>query len=125
MNDQMITDELNRYVTVVDTVKGVSIDKQSRVFEYASDEIGDTMPLIHLMTQMDMLHAVQGYMAATLDPRQFEGMPQACVKLENDMTGRVSESQKHFQLGTQFRETPSEHSTHEHDIQSTRIEHHH
>ena len=93
--------------------------------DYASDEIGDTMPLIHLMRQMDMLHAVQGYMAATLDPRQFEGMPQACVKLENDMTGRVSESQNHFQLGTQFRDTLSEHNTHEHDTQSTHIEHHH
>ena len=62
--------------------------------ENTSDEIGDTMPVIQLTTQMDMLHAVQGYMAATLYPRQFEGMPKACVKLENDMTGRVSESWK-------------------------------
>ena len=63
-------------------------------------------------------------MAATLDPQQFEGMPQAYVMLENDITGRVSESQKCFQLGTQFRDTSSEHSTHEHDTGSTCIEHH-
>ena len=118
MNDQVITDKQDRDVIVVDTVKGVCIDKQSPdiagdvhvnrddldnsagdqiiMSEYASDEIGDTVPLIHLMTQVDMLHAVQRYMAATLDPRQFEGMPQVCVKLENDTTGGVSESQKHF-----------------------------
>ena len=148
MNDQMITDKLDRYVAVVDTLKGACIDKQNPdiagdvhvnkddldnsagdqivMSEYASDEIGDTMPLIHLMTQIDMLHAVQRYMAATLDSRQFEGMPQACVKLENDMIGRVSERQKHFQFGTQFRDTSSEHrSTHEHDKQSTHNEHHH
>ena len=79
------------------------------------------MPLVHSMTQRDTLHAV----AATLDPQQFEGMPQACVKLENVTTDRVSESQKCFQLGTQFRDTSSEHSTHEHDTRSTCIEHHH
>ena len=48
-----------------------------------------------------------------------------CANLENDATGGVSESQKRFQLGTQFRDTSSEHSTHEHDIQSTHIDHHH
>ena len=75
---------------------------------------------------MYMLHAVQGYVAATLDPRRLEGVPQACVKLENDMTGRVSESQKCFQKRTQFRDTPSEHITYEHDtIRSNHIEHHH
>ena len=52
-------------------------------------------------------------------------MPQVCVKLENDTAGRVSESQKCFQLGTQFRDTSSEHSTHKHDTRSTCIEHHH
>ena len=41
------------------------------------------------------------------------------------MSSRVSESQKCFQLGTQFRDTSSEHSTLEHDTQSTHIEHHH
>ena len=51
------------------------------------------------MTERDTLHTV----AATLDPQQFEGMPQAYVKFENDNTGGVSESQKCFQLGTQFR----------------------
>ena len=52
-------------------------------------------------------------------------MPQIREKLENDATGGVSESQKRFQLRTQFRDTSSEHSTYEHDIQSTHIEHHH
>ena len=63
--------------------------------------------------------------SANLDSRQFENMPQTSAKLENDATGGISESQKRFQLGTQFRGTSSEHSTHEHDIQSTHIEHHH
>ena len=52
-------------------------------------------------------------------------MPQIREKLENDATGGVSESQKRFQLRTQFRDTSSEHSTHEHDIQSTHTEQHH
>ena len=51
--------------------------------------------------------------------------PQTSAKFENDASGGVSESQKRFQLGTQFRDRSSEHSTHNHDIQSTHIEHHH
>ena len=43
---------------------------------------------------------------------------------ENDVSGRVSESQKCFQLGTQFRDTSREHSTPVQDTQSTHIEHH-
>ena len=129
VNDQMITDKQSP--DIAGDVHGNKDDldnsagDQIIMSEYASDALGGAVPLIHLTTQMDMLHAVQGHVAATLDPRQFEGMPQACVKLENDMTGRVSESQKRFQLGTQFRDTSSEHSTHEHDVQSTHIEHHH
>ena len=57
--------------------------------------------------------------------RQSAGMLQADEKqLENDVSGRVSESRKCFQLGTQFRDTSREHSTPVDDTQSTRIEHH-
>ena len=77
--------------------------------------------IIKLMTRLNVLHDMQCY----LDSRQFENMPQTSAKLENDATGGVSESQKRFQSETQFRDTSSEHSTHEHDIQSAHIEHHH
>ena len=43
---------------------------------------------------------------------------------ENDVSGRVSESWKCFQLGTQFRDTPREHSTPVQDTHNTHIEHH-
>ena len=44
--------------------------------------------------------------------RQYAGMLQADGKQpENDVSGRVSESRKCFQLGTQFRDTSREHST--------------
>ena len=95
-----------------------SVRDQIIMSEYASDVIEDAVPLVHLMTQRDTAHAV----AASLDPQQFEG---ACVKLENHTAGRVSESQKCFQLETQFPYTSSEHSTHEYDTRSTCIEHHH
>ena len=87
VNDQMNTDKQSS-----DIAGEIHINKnglnnsagdQIIMSEYASDEIGGAVPLIHLMTQMDTLHAVQGHVAATLDPRQFEGMSQACVKLEN------------------------------------------
>ena len=58
--------------------------------------------------------------------RQSAGMLQADEKQpENNVSGRVSESRKCFQLGTQFRDTSSEHRTPEHDTQSTHIAHHH
>ena len=58
--------------------------------------------------------------------RQSAGMLQTDEKqLESDVSGRVSESRKCFQLGTQFRDTSREHSTPFHDTQSTHIEHHH
>ena len=58
--------------------------------------------------------------------RQSAGVLQAGEKqLGNDVSGRVSESRKCCQLGTQFRDTSSVHSTPEHDTQSTHIEHHH
>ena len=58
--------------------------------------------------------------AETSNLQQFEGTLQAREKkLENDVTGRVSESCEHFQLGAQFRDTADEHS-----MQSTYTEHH-
>ena len=130
VNDQMITDKQSPDIAGEVHVNKDDLDNSAAdqiiMSEYASDEIGGAVHLIHLMTQMETLHAVQGHVAATLDPRQFEGTPQACVKLENDITGRVSERvRKCFQLGTQFRDTSSKHSTHEHDTRSTHIEHHH
>ena len=57
--------------------------------------------------------------------RQSAGMLQADEKQpENDVSGRVSESQKCFRLGTQFRDTSREHSTLVQDTQNTHIEHH-
>ena len=51
--------------------------------------------------------------------RQSAGMLQADEKqLENDVSGRVSESRTCYQLGTQFRDTSREHSTPVHDTQS-------
>ena len=56
---------------------------------------------------------------------QSAGMLQADEKQpENDVSGRVSESRKCFQFGTQFRDTSREHSTPVQDTQSTHIEHH-
>ena len=125
VNDQMNTNKQNPDIAGEIHINKSDLDDwagdQVIMSEYASDEIEDGVPLVHSMTQRDTLHAV----AATLDPQQFEGMPQACVKLENATTDGVSESQKCFQLGTQFRDTSSEHSTHEHDTRSTCIEHHH
>ena len=125
VNDQMNTDKQNPDIAGETHIIKSDLDDRAGdqviMSEYASDEIEDAVLLVPSMTQRDTLHAV----AATLDPQQFEGMPQACVKLENDTTGRVSESQICFQLGTQFRDTSSEHNTHEHDTRSTCIEHHH
>ena len=124
VNDRMNTDKQNPDIAGEIHINKSDLDDRTGdqviMSEYASDEIEDAVPHVHSMTQRDTLHAV----AATLDPQKFEGMPQAHAKLENDITGRVSESQKCFQLGTQFRDTSCEHSTHEHDIRSTCIEHH-
>ena len=62
----------------------------------------------------------------TSNLRRSAGMLQTDEKqLENDVSGRVSESHKCLQLWTQFRDTSREHSTPVHDTQSTHIEHHH
>ena len=125
VNDQMNTDKQNPDIAGEIHINKSDLDDRAGdqviMSEYASDEIQDAVPLVHSMTRKDTLHTV----VATLDPQQFEGMPQAHVKLENDNTGGVSESQKCFQLGTQFQDTSSEHSTHEHDTRSTHIQHYH
>ena len=55
--------------------------------------------------------------------RRSAGMMQSDEKQpENDVSGRVSESRKCFQLGTEFRDTSRDHSTSDHD---THVEHHH
>ena len=130
LEEMNVNDQMNIYKQSPDVADEIHINKgdhddsigdQIIMSEYMSDEIEDAMPLVQLMRQAGSLHAV----AATLDPQQFEGMPQADVELGNDTPGRVSESRKCFQLETQFRDTSSEHSTHEHDTRSTCIEHHH
>ena len=74
--------------------------------------------------QLQTVEKIAGEETSSL--RQSAGMLQAREKQpENDVSGRVSESRKCFQLGTQFRDTSSEDSTHEHDTQSTHVEHHH
>ena len=92
VNDQMNTDKQSPDIAgEVDINKGDLDDNagdQIIMSEYASDEIEDALPLVHLMTQRDTLHAV----AATQDPQQFEGLPQACVKLENDTPGRIGDT---------------------------------
>ena len=116
----------DRCMAAANTVKGTCNNEQG--FDIAGNvpvsnenlDNNDGDQIIKLMTRLDVLHDMQCY----LDSRQFEKMPQTRAKLENDATVGVSESQKRFQLGTQFRDTSSEHSTHEHDIQSTHIEHH-
>ena len=76
--------------------------------------------------QVKLLHVVQRHETGTSDLRQFEVMLQARKEqLENDVAGRVSESCKHVHLGTQFRDTTSEHgNTHELIMHGTHTEHH-
>ena len=74
--------------------------------------------------QMQTVEKIAGKETSNL--RQSAGMLQADEKQpENDVSGRVSESRKCFQLVTQFRDTSREHSTTVHDTQGTHIEHHH
>ena len=71
--------------------------------------------------QMQNVEKIAGEETSNL--RQSAGVLQIDEKqLENDVSGRVSESRKCFQLGTQFRDTSREHSTLVHDTQSTHIE---
>ena len=74
--------------------------------------------------QMQTVEKIAGKETSSL--RQSAGMLQDDEKQpENDVSGRVSESRKCFQLVTQFRDTSREHSTTVHDTQGTHIEHHH
>ena len=74
--------------------------------------------------QMQTVEKIAGEETSSL--RQSAGMLQADEKQrENDVSGRVSESRKCFQLETQFRDKSREHSTSVHGTQSTHIEHHH
>ena len=71
--------------------------------------------------QMQTVERIAGEETSSL--RQSAGMLEADEKQpEKDVSGRVSESRKCFQLGSQFRDTSSEHSTLEHGTQSTHIE---
>ena len=89
------------------------------------------VPQVHIVEktveipQLQTVEKIAGEEALSL--RQSAGMLQADEEeqLENDVSGRVSESRKSFHLGTQFRDTSSEHSTPEHGTQSTHNEHHH
>ena len=115
-----------RQISVVQTVQEISqlqcIDKV----------IGDLvvqvprMQVVEKTVDIPQLQTVEKTAEAeTSNFQQFEGTPQAREKqLENDVTGRVSESCKHFQLGAQFRDTADEHgNTHEHSMHSTYTEH--
>ena len=97
--------------------KRTYINKQSpNLTEDATDAVyvnkGD---LDDLVVQVPQVQGVQ----------QSAGMLQADEKQpENDVSGRVSESRKCFQLETQFRDTSREHSTPVQDTQSTHTKHH-
>ena len=84
------------------------------------------MQVVEKIVEIPQLQIVEKTAEAeTSNLQQFEGTPQAREKqLENDVTGRVSESCKHFQLGAQFRDTADEHgNTHGHSMHSTYTEH--
>ena len=106
----------------------VHINKQSPditedVADGAHVDKGDFNDFVVQVPQMQTVQKIAGKETSSL--RQSAGMLQAREKQpENDVSGRVSESRKCFQLGTQFRDTSSEHSTNEHDTQSTHFEHH-
>ena len=107
-----------------DVANGVHVDKGD------FDDLVVQVPQVQIEERTVVIPRVQTVEKITGEEtsslRQSVGMLQADEKqLGNDVSGRVSESQKCFQLETQFRDTSSEHSTHEHDTRSTHIEHHH
>ena len=75
VNDQMNTDKQNPDIAGEIHINNSDLDDRAGdqiiMSEYASDEIEDAVPLVHLMTGRDTLFTV----AATLDPQQLEGMP--------------------------------------------------
>ena len=139
VNDQVIIDKMDCCTGVADDLNSVGSkelnyhDCEVRIRfnrqnpDIASDvgkgDPDDVCAMTEVQTKL--LHAVQCHEAETSDLRQFEGMLQTREKqLENDVAGRVRESRKHFQLGTQFLDTASEHgNTHEHSMHSTHTEH--
>ena len=140
VSDQVIIDKMNCCTDIADDPNSVDskelncrdCEVRIRINKQNSNIAGD----VHIgkgdpddmcamnEVQTKLLHTVQCHEAETSDLRQFEGMLQAREKqFENDMTGKVSESRKHFQLVTQYRVTASEHgNTHEHSMHSTRTE---
>ena len=105
------------------------INKQSPdITEDVTDDVhvdkGDFDDLVVQVPQAQIVEKIAGEETSSL--RQSAGMLQADEKqLENDVSGRVSESRKCFQLETQFRDTSREHSTPVHGTQSIHIEHNH
>ena len=94
------------------------------------DDLGVQVPQVQVVEktvdipQMQTVEKIAG--KETWSLRQSAGMLQDDEKqLENDVSGRVSESRKCFQLETQFRDTSREHSATVHDTQGTHIEHRH
>ena len=141
MNDQVIIDKMDFCTDVTNDLDRVD----SQELNYHDCEVRirinrqnpDIASDVHVgkgdlddmcaMTQVQakLLHVVQCHEEETSDLRQFEGMLHREKQLENDVSGTVSESRKHFQLGTQCRDTASEHgNTHEHSMHSTHTEHH-
>ena len=107
-----------------DVANGVHVDKGD------FDDLVVQVPQVQIVEKTVEISRVQTVEKITGEEtsslRQSAGMLQADEKqLGSDVSGRVSESRKCFQLGTQFRDTSREHSTPEHDTQSTHIEYHH
>ena len=117
-----------------DTIKGQNnVDNKSKGLNYKNCEektyINKQSPSL-MEDSTDEIYANKGDLVVQVPQvqgiRQSEGMLQDNEKqLENDVSGRVSESQRCFQLGTQFRDTSRNHNTSDQDTQSTHVEHHH
>ena len=115
-----------RQISIIQTVQEMS---QMQWIDKVIDDFVVQVPQTKIVEktveipQLQTVEKIAGKETSSL--RQSAGMLQAREKQpEKDVSGRVSESRKCFQLGTQFRDTSSEHSAHEHDTQCTHIEHH-
>ena len=116
-----------------DTIKGPnSVDSKNKGLNYQNCEektcINKQSPNL-MEDATDEIYADKGDLAVQVP--QVQGAQQSACMLqddekqpENDVSGRVSESRRCFQLGTQFRDTSREHSTPVQDTQSTHIDHH-
>ena len=80
VNDQMNTDKQNPDIAGETHINKSDLDDRAGdqviMSEYANDENEDAVPLVQSMAERDTLHTV----TATLDPQQFEGLPQAYVE---------------------------------------------